>query len=52
MEKHVDDWWYLRKKWNNFDYYGRDGDTGQNINLNAMNITRSEAESYKKYCSN
>ena len=52
-KKHVDDWCYLRKNGTTFDYYyGRDGDTGQNINLNAMNITRSEAESYKKYCSN
>jgi len=52
-KKHVDDWCYLRKSGTTLDYYyDRDGDTGQNINLNAMNLTKSQAESYRKYCSN
>ena len=33
-----------------FDYYDRDA--SQDLNLSAMNITKSEAESYRKYCSN
>ena len=50
-KKHVDDWCYLRKSGTTLDYYF-DRDASQNINLSAMNITKSEAESYRKYCSN
>ena len=50
-KKHVDDWCYLRKSGTTLDYY-YDRDASQDLNLSAMNITKSEAESYRKYCSN
>ena len=50
-KKHVDDWCYLGKSGTTLNYY-YDRDTSQNMNLSAMNITKSEAESYRKYCSN
>ena len=50
-KKHVIDWCYLRKSGTSLDYY-YDRDYSQDINLSAMNITKSEAESYRKYCSN
>ena len=50
-KKHADDWCYLRKSGTTLDYY-YDRDASQDLNLSAMNITKSEAESYRKYCSN
>ena len=39
-KKHVDDWCYLRKSGTTLDYYF-DRDASQDINLSAMNITKS-----------
>tara|TARA_Y100001958_G_C21123973_1_gene467244 strand:+ start:43 stop:693 length:651 start_codon:yes stop_codon:yes gene_type:complete len=50
-KEHVDDWCYLRKSGTTLDYY-YDRDASQDVNLSAMNITKSEAENYRKYCSN
>jgi len=50
-KKHVQDWCYLEKTGTTLVYY-YDSDVIQDINLSSMNITKSEAESYRKYCSN
>ena len=51
-KKHSDDWCYISKSGTTLSYYyGREGNS-QDINLKAMNISKSQAESYRKYCSN
>ena len=50
-KKHTNDWCYLTKSGTTLDY-DFDSKANQDVNLEEMNITKSEAESYKKYCSN
>ena len=50
-EKHTTDWCYLRKSNTTVDYY-YDNNANQDLQLNEMNITKSQAESYRKYCTN
>ena len=50
-KKHSTDWCYLTKSGTTLDY-DFDSKANQDVNLSEMNITKSEAESYKKYCSN
>ena len=48
-EKHTTDWCYLRKSTTVGYYYGNNAN--QDLQLNEMN-TKSQAESYRKYCTN
>ena len=48
---HVDDWCYLRLISNGAQYY-YDKSFDQSAQLGLMNISESEAQSYKSYCSN
>lgn len=50
-KKHNTDWCYLTKSGTTLDY-DFNSNANQDVNLLEMNITKSEAESYKKYCSN
>ena len=50
-EKHTTDWCYLRKSNTTVDYY-YGNNANQDLQLNEMNITKSQAESYRKYCTN
>ena len=50
-KKHSKDWCYLTKSGTTLDY-DFDSKANQDVNLSEMNITKNEAESYKKYCSN
>ena len=50
-KKHTTDWCYLTKSGTTLDY-DFESKANQDVNLTEMNISKSEAESYKKYCSN
>ena len=50
-KKHTTDWCYLTKSGTTLDY-DFESKANQDVNLAEMNISKSEAESYKKYCSN
>ncbi len=50
-KKHTKDWCYLTKVGTTLDY-DFDTNANQSVNLVEMNITKSEAEGYKEYCTN